>query len=283
VLSLFALSIGLLVCWISQLHFIQGIGLLLALEGTILLASAFTPRGLIPPPTSFFEKIGWFVKETKGVSVSFNQPLFYLGIILLLSSIIFNSCAEPLTGGGITSMDSTLRLFSIFGTVSNMVVAFVAIIAAIFAYRAWRVSKGQLKSQIISDILKEYRSVEMGSAIRRLHEEFEQCEKIESKLVDSYKNKYESEKTCRESLHNQRRMVSNFYQHVSTLISNGVIKNTVFYSIWTKDDLKIIQDILLPIERKALPCLTHRAEIPIENLPRGLKNMLEFYEKAPES
>jgi len=51
VLSLFSLSVGLLVCWISQFFFIQGIGLLLVLEGTILLTSGFSPRGFIPPPT----------------------------------------------------------------------------------------------------------------------------------------------------------------------------------------------------------------------------------------
>jgi hypothetical protein len=284
VLILLSLSAGLLVCWIKEFYFIQGIGLLLGLEGAILLASAFAPRGLAPPPKGFFDKIGWFMKETKGVSVSFNQPLFYLGIILLLSSIIVNSSVGPPMNGGNTSMDSLLSFFSISGSVSDMVVAIFAIIAAIFAFKAWNVSKRQLKSQIIGDLLKEYRSVEMGNAIRRLYEEFEQCGGIASKLIESYENKYNSEKHCRESLHHQRRIVSNFYQHVCTLISNGIIEDTILYSLWTKDNLKIIPDILLPIETKAIPHVTHKPEIPIENLPISMKNMLEFFEKkAPDS
>jgi hypothetical protein len=263
------------------------IGIASLLLGTAMGAILFLARYLsfFHRNTNILTRNPWWWTTILLILFSLGCFLFGMGAAVYGGFITLPySYAKAVTGGGIMGMDSTLRFFSISGSVSDMVVAIIAIFAAIFAYRAWRVSKGQLKSQIISDILREYRSAEMGNAIRRLHEEFEQCGKDASKLIESYEKKYDSEKHCRESLHHQRRIVSNFYQHVSALISNGIIENTVFYSLWTKENLKIIPEILLPIERIAIPHVTHKPEMSIENLPVSMKNMLEFFDKkAPDS
>lgn len=62
--------------------------MLLTLLGSVLLASAFTPSGQIPPPHSILSKVIWFLKSHKAVPVLFNQPLFYIGLLLLLVGIL---------------------------------------------------------------------------------------------------------------------------------------------------------------------------------------------------
>jgi hypothetical protein len=179
-------------------------------------------------------------------------------------------------------MDTTLRLFSLpAGTLSDFVLALSAIIAGIFAYHAWSISKGQLKNQIVSELLKEYRSPEMGMAIRRLYEEFHTCQENQEQLIERYQSVYRNERDNLNGLHYQRRKVSIFYQHISTLITNGIIGNTIFYSLWTKDDLKIIPDILIPIETKAIPLSVGKIEISPWNMPRAFTSMLDLYKNAP--
>lgn len=75
--------------------------MLLALEGTVLLASAFTPKGLTPPPAGIIPKLRWLFKEQAGVPLSFNQPLFYVGILLLLGSILLGN----ITGQQVVAAD----------------------------------------------------------------------------------------------------------------------------------------------------------------------------------
>lgn len=57
--------------------------LFLNLEGTVLLASAFTPVGLTPPDRSIIKKFMWFFKQQGGVPVSYNQLMFYGGLLCL--------------------------------------------------------------------------------------------------------------------------------------------------------------------------------------------------------
>jgi hypothetical protein len=57
--------------------------LFLNLEGTVLLASAFTPTGLTPPQGGFLQRVRWFLGQKGGVAVKFSQPLFYGGILAL--------------------------------------------------------------------------------------------------------------------------------------------------------------------------------------------------------
>ena len=80
--------------WRSEsLSLNRGMSLLLALEGTVLLASAFTPKGLVPPPRGILPKLRWFLKEQAGVPLTFNQPLFYSGVLLLLVSTVLSNIA----------------------------------------------------------------------------------------------------------------------------------------------------------------------------------------------
>ena len=78
-----ALSVARLKC----LGLAGSLGLFLNLEGTVLLASAFTPVGLVPPQGNL---VKWFLTETKGVTVRFNQPMFYGGLLCFFVSALID-------------------------------------------------------------------------------------------------------------------------------------------------------------------------------------------------
>ena len=82
-LTIGAILIAVLVWWLKCLDIAQGVTLLLGLEGTVLIASAYTPIGLVPP-----NGILWILKPQKGTTVSFNQLMFFGGLFCMFLSYI---------------------------------------------------------------------------------------------------------------------------------------------------------------------------------------------------
>lgn len=65
--------------------------LFLSLEGTVLLASAFSPTGLTPPPRGLIARMKWFFAQQAGVPVQFSQPLFCGGLLALFLSALLGA------------------------------------------------------------------------------------------------------------------------------------------------------------------------------------------------
>jgi hypothetical protein len=91
--SLSAVVTGVL-WYLKCLPFSEAVSLLFALEGTSLLAAAYSPVGLVPPQGSFWSRVMWFIRTQKGISVSFEQPMFYGGLLLLFLSYVITSWAK---------------------------------------------------------------------------------------------------------------------------------------------------------------------------------------------
>ncbi len=90
-LKLFAVLVPLFVRWWIGLTLAKTTALILNLEGLVLMASAFTPQGLVPPSSGFVQKIRWFFVKQDSTPVLFNQPSFYIGLLLLFVVAIVNS------------------------------------------------------------------------------------------------------------------------------------------------------------------------------------------------
>ena len=89
VLTCVAVIATLAVAFWQNLTLPKGIALFLNLEGPVLLASAFTPTGLIPPQGGLASRLRWFFLQQGAVPVSFSQPLFYGGLLaLLMASLV---------------------------------------------------------------------------------------------------------------------------------------------------------------------------------------------------
>ena len=54
----------------------------------------------------------------------------------------------------------------------------------------------------------------------------------------------------RYSLHNQRRIMSSFYRSLAILIQQNLVPREAVFRSWGKDDVKIVGEIIIPIEIK---------------------------------
>ena len=80
VCSMLATAVTAIVARMEAMSFLGALALFFNLEGTVLLASAFTPSGLTPPQGNLLSRARWFVGQQRAVPVLFNQPLFYGGL-----------------------------------------------------------------------------------------------------------------------------------------------------------------------------------------------------------
>ncbi len=157
-----------------------------------------------------------------------------------------------------------------------LVSVITAIASALFAGRVWWIAKRTMIHQALLEVQKDYRTPQMQYAVRTLWdfyrehgkdkfvEEYDNRRKKEDKWVsDQEKQKRtESEKS---TLHYQRRLVSHFYQHLAALYINKILPKDIVYSIWSEVDLRIIPEIIIPIENKLREVLFEKPVEPLDN------------------
>jgi len=90
-LTLLSIVIVIAIWYMFHKEFVILITLFLGLEGTALLASAFTPTGLVPPNENLFRQVGWFLKQRGGVPLKFNQLMFYSGLVCLFLAYVLQA------------------------------------------------------------------------------------------------------------------------------------------------------------------------------------------------
>lgn len=138
---------------------------------------------------------------------------------------------------------------------------------------------------MLSELLKEYRSTEMGIAINRLWSFAQYCLENDIRVDKGYKRICDSEKRKmldvqqgQNTLHMCRRKVSQFYQHLSTL-NRGRLKKFILrnFSTW---DFRLIR-IVYTIERYGMG----KVITPIEDdrinriVPKKLRRKLKKNEE----
>jgi hypothetical protein len=93
-LTIVAVLLTGLVRVFAPLSFGRLLTLTLGLEGTFLLAFAFSASGLVPAQGSLLARVSWFFRPQGAVPVRYSPPLFYGGLIFLALSFIL----QVLTG-----------------------------------------------------------------------------------------------------------------------------------------------------------------------------------------
>ena len=162
-----------------------------------------------------------------------------------------------------------------YSIVITVISAIAAVGSAIFAAYAYGVGKTTLLHQGLVDVRKDYRSPEMQYAIEtlwdfyrehgreKLAEKYEEIRQEEKKWISSLEKQGRIEAE-RSTLHYQRRLVSHFYQHLAGLYVNGVLPKKTLHKIWSKEALRIIPDILVPIENKLREVLNTPPKGPLD-------------------
>lgn len=139
------------------------------------------------------------------------------------------------------------------------------------------------RRQIYSDLLKEYRSTEMGVAVKKLFDFIDSCEERHIKIVDEYlrifhddEEKGLSSQQWQGTLHFSRRKVTQFYQQVAAL--NFIwFRRRILYTL-SSGDIKLVPAILA-LDLIAMPYIL--VKITGEKLKKVLpEEMLPSNEKV---
>jgi len=124
-----------------------------------------------------------------------------------------------------------------------------------------KLQKRILIHQSLLSLQKDYRSPQMLYAVSTLMDFYR--EHGPKKFVEKYEERREKERkwiltidrqsrieAMQSILHYQRRLVSHFYNQLATLYINEVLPKDIVYRNWSEADLRIIPEILIPIENK---------------------------------
>jgi hypothetical protein len=135
-----------------------------------------------------------------------------------------------------------------------------AFASGLFALFIWTNGRKTTSSQIFHTLLSEFKSPEMLMALRRLYDLKKQCDDQHIDIALEYKRIMREEDSAIEkaepinrphlvavSLHHQRRIVSNFFYYIHTVVKNSMISRTIVYKYWTMGNISLIREVLVPI------------------------------------
>ena len=151
--------------------------------------------------------------------------------------------------------------------------------AIIIAFIAFRFSKKTYNTNISIELFKEYKSNEMGEAIKYLWDKYNVvCSEYDIKrfsregiLVNLYIAEYQNNLL---DFHFARRKVSCFFQEMATFFELNKLDKKIIKSFFLQERLDIIHKILLPLELNALPLCINKA---LTKIPLHFKAMVDLY------
>jgi hypothetical protein len=135
-----------------------------------------------------------------------------------------------------------------------------AIASVFFAFLTWKMSKNTVSNDVFKTLVQNYEKPEMLLAVHRLYSLRDWCKEHNESIAKVYLRIKQRDfghlnpllstprdMNVEDTLHNQRRMVSNFYYYLSTSIRHRIIPRKIAYEYWDYRTLDMIRDILLPI------------------------------------
>jgi hypothetical protein len=146
--------------------------------------------------------------------------------------------------------------------------------------RANRTSEQTLRHQIINDLYREYRQMDMANSVRAMWA-LNRKHKPDPELVReaySIEQEKEHEEERVGELYGHRRKVTQFYVQLAVEATYDPIFRDVLYSLWFKADLSIIPLVLLPVDelivrkKGAMPGL---ADMDVQN-----RRLYDLWDKA---
>jgi len=141
-------------------------------------------------------------------------------------------------------------------------------------------SEKSRKYQVLSDILRDYRSDDMGIAVGMLWDLYKRNDENEKRTIEAYwkEVKIGLKKINNSSkLHLNRRKVAHFYSMLAEFHARKFVPEKVLFKHWVKKDLDIIPGILIPISREIKLEEGRYAKEDLDNNP-PLVQMQKLYE-----
>jgi hypothetical protein len=92
---------------------------------------------------------------------------------------------------------------------------------------------------------------------------------------------YEQHRESDRILDGHRRTVTQFYSILTSRHELGVISPVLIYRHWTKKDLRILPEIVIPIERRLLQLIADPGDDTFTSLDPTLERLQRLYDEAP--
>ena len=176
----------------------------------------------------------------------------------------------------------TVSIFSMIGTAAAAVYANHAVERA---RAAGQIAEASLRFQVLLPALFEYRSAEMLVAIRSL---WDFARAHQNDVAEAYRAQRESDHQqlanlrgddhlnyLRGTLDFHRRQVSQFYGFLTSVYDEGGLQRKWIYTHWNRSDLKIIPEVIVPMEIALGQAIGSPASQTI------LDRMLNLYKDSP--
>ena len=155
---------------------------------------------------------------------------------------------------------------------ADLFLVIVTFLLVLVTYFSWDTNKRNMWHQVLLNVQKEYRTVEMDYAIHTLWNFYrKECNENEKTLKDKYEKIYNYELEHLEELgkkakkqknpteiieykkvtfDTQRRLVSHFYYHLEDIYKKGILPKDIVFDFWSHDTLMIIPYILIHLNDK---------------------------------
>lgn len=163
--------------------------------------------------------------------------------------------------------------------------------ALILSFCAYRNSKKDGEFHRFYNLITEYQTDEFGKNIIGLWDYYKEIKKkiitdnnskpneiekeIKEKIILDYKSNYEDK--YKNNLDLVRRKVSNYYIRIWTLLKKGKIKDDILTLFWDKDNVRIIDKILIPMEESLVIILLKTEDKNI--IEKKLKPFRDLYQR----
>jgi hypothetical protein len=166
---------------------------------------------------------------------------------------------------------------------------FVALIFAILAFRGTQLqirdSQVQLKQQVYHDLMSEYRSPEMFNALQVVGN-IARITRGKSRITIAINYREQLSKNA--GIAAYYRMVMLYYYEMALVTEDEAIKE-LFYRVWTKENLSIIPDLIIPqetfLDMRSIPDQPGKVEeiyVREEEYPMVLRLLKRLYDEAPD-
>lgn len=168
----------------------------------------------------------------------------------------------------------------------SAVVAFLSLLGTILIYS---ITRHRENYQNLLERINFYFSAEMMVAVRSMWsfyrkygdpEFLDKYIEVMNREAKEIKSMSPSERLEYErlSLHNQRRMVTQFWRGLSILMKTSLLPKNAVFKWWAQDDVDIVQRIVIPLENRIADHLeVSRLNRKSEPLYYLVKNTRKFY------
>ncbi len=184
-----------------------------------------------------------------------------------------------------TSMEILTLTVSVLSFIGAAGAAVYARHAVKTARTANQIAEASLRFQVLLPALFEYRSAEMLVAIRSL---WDFASEHPNEIGESFQSRREEDRIrlatlngndhlgyLRTTLDFHRRQVTQFYGFLTSVYDEGGIQRKWIYTHWSKSDLKIIPEVLVPMEKALGQAIGTPAS------PTTLDRLLRLYNDCP--